>query len=153
MSFLLQLNAIFRPPGTVVPGVWRPPDLGLHLIERNRCSKSTVYNPRVSAAIQPARLLGKALLVFLAFEFTLASVPLHLGAIDSFAALDLQRERFPISTLPSVDAALDVGNLDAMFAAHVVTRPRHPTNFACWYLEIPLHGDFDLPCPKRFPAN
>ena len=59
----------------------------------------------------------------------LAAVPLRFGAWSSFDILHLPRERFPLSTLPSVDDALDVGNLDAMFAAHIVSRPKQQNEF------------------------
>jgi hypothetical protein len=75
------------------------------------------------------RLLAKASCAFLAFEVALTSVPPPFGARSSFDILHLQRERFPLSTLPSVDDALDVGNLDAMFAAHVVSRPKQASEF------------------------
>jgi hypothetical protein len=64
-----------------------------------------------------------------AFELALASVPVPLGGANAFDLLQLKRERFPISTLPSVDAALDVGNLDAMFASHIVSRPKTANEF------------------------
>ena len=78
----------------------------------------------MAGPVRPFRLLAKAALLFAVFEVALASVPLPFGAGSTFGWLQPKRERFPISTLPQVDAALDVGNLDAMFAAHIVTRPK-----------------------------
>jgi hypothetical protein len=46
-----------------------------------------------------------------------------------YAALNLKRERFPISTSSPVDNALDAGNLDAMFASHVVSEPKASNEF------------------------
>lgn len=94
-----------------------------------RPEERCVYNARVSSPVRPLRLLAKASLLFLVFELTLASIPLHVGGVNAFDVLQLKRERFPLSTLPSVDDALDVGNLDAMFASHIVSRPKSENEF------------------------
>jgi len=79
--------------------------------------------------VRPFRLLAKAALLFAAFEALLASVPLPLGAVSTYAIFGIRRARLPSSTLPAMDAALDVGNLDAMFAAHLVSGPKAPGEF------------------------
>lgn len=79
--------------------------------------------------VNPWRVLLKGVLLFLAFEYALLSLHPDLGFLNAYAALDLQRERFPISTLSPVDDALDVGNLDAMFASHIVSRPKDPNEY------------------------
>jgi hypothetical protein len=41
----------------------------------------------------------------------------------------LERQRFPINTLDATDTPLDVDNLDAMVASHIVSRPKAPDEF------------------------
>jgi lysophospholipase L1-like esterase len=103
-----------------------------------------VYNAPVPDVVHPARVLAKASLLFLIFEYALASLPLHPGALNVYGLLHMERQRFPVSTLPPADAALDVGNLDAMFASHAVSRPKAPNEFrvvvlgdsAVWGLQL-----------------
>ena len=79
--------------------------------------------------VRPLRLVAKAALLFGACEALLASIPLPFAAASTYAMLGLRRERLPSSTLPAVDAALDVGNLDAMLASHVVSQQKAPNEF------------------------
>jgi len=76
--------------------------------------------------VNPWRVLAKGVVIFVVFEAALYSSNLNLGRLDVYAQLGLARSRFPTSTEPSVDAALDVGNLDAMFASHIISRPKAP---------------------------
>ncbi len=95
-------------------------------------------------SIHPARVLAKGLLMCLVFEITLAALGPAYAGVNVYAALRLERERFPVSTLPAIDAALDVGNLPAMFASHIVSRPKQPNEYrvlvlgdsAVWGLQL-----------------
>jgi hypothetical protein len=106
---------------------------------------SPVYNARMTSSIHPLRLLLKTVLLVLAFEIPFASAPIPFGATSSYELLQMPRDRLPISTRPAVDAALDVGNLDAMFASHIVSRPKAADEFrvmvfgdsAVWGLQLP----------------
>jgi len=75
------------------------------------------------------RLLLKALLLFLALEVIIVSFPISTTAANSYSLLGVKRERLPLSTVPPVDSALDVGSLDAMFASHVVSDPKPEGEF------------------------
>ena len=98
----------------------------------------------VQSNVNPFRVLVKGVLLFLIFEFALYSLTPNLGFINLYAPLGLERQRFPISTLDPVDAALDVDNLDAMVASHIVSRPKAPDEYrvlvlgdsAVWGLQI-----------------
>jgi hypothetical protein len=46
------------------------------------------------------------------------------GGLTVTAALGILRMRFPISTKAPADSALNVGNLDAMLASHIVSQPK-----------------------------
>jgi hypothetical protein len=92
-------------------------------------------------------------LLFAAFEVLLGSVPIPFGAVSSFGWLPSKRERFPISTLPQVDAALDVGNLDAMFAAHVVTQPKAPGEFRVMVLGDSAAWGLRLTSSQTLPSQ
>jgi hypothetical protein len=79
--------------------------------------------------INPWRVLVKGILIFLVLEFALVSLIPDPGFINVYAFLGLKRERLPISTLDPVDSPLDVNNLDAMIASHIVSRPKAPDEF------------------------
>jgi hypothetical protein len=91
-------------------------------------------------------MLAKGVLLFLIFEFALYSLAPDLGVINIYAPLGLERQRFPIATLDPIDAALDVDNLDAMVASHIVSRPKAPDEFrvmvlgdsAVWGLQLTI---------------
>jgi hypothetical protein len=59
----------------------------------------------------------------------------------------MKRERFPLSTSSPADDAQDLGNLDAMFAAHVVSNPKAADEYrvivlgdsAVWGLQLTPH--------------
>lgn len=90
------------------------------------------------------RLLVKGALLFAILEGAFVWLQPNPGPIDVYGLLNLRRERFPISTRSPVDDALDVGNLDVMFASHVISRPKLPDEFrvvvlgdsAVWGLEL-----------------
>ena len=94
--------------------------------------------------VNPLRVLVKGVLLFVILEFVLYSLTPTIGYINLYAPLGLERQRFPISTLDPVDAALDVDNLDAMVASHIVSRPKVPDEYrvmvlgdsAVWGLQI-----------------
>jgi hypothetical protein len=98
----------------------------------------------MTTAPSPVRVILKGVLLFLVLEFVLASVPLRLDGPNAYSVLGLERQRLPVSTLPSLDSALDVGNLDAMLASHMISRPKAPNEFrvlvlgdsAVWGLQL-----------------
>ncbi len=104
----------------------------------------------------PWRVLTKGIFLFLIFEFLLLAWQPHWGSWNAYAAWGLERQRFPISTISPIDDALDVGDLDAMFASHVISRPKAPDEFrllvlgdsAVWGLQLEpeqtLPGQLDL---------
>ncbi len=95
-------------------------------------------------AISPWRVLVKGLLLFMILEVTLVWLLPGLQPPNVYAAFGMKRERFPLSTISPVDDAQDLGNLDAMFAAHVVSNPKGPNEFrvlvlgdsAAWGLQL-----------------
>ncbi len=83
----------------------------------------------MSNGINPWRVLGKGVALFLVLEAAFVFSGVNLGKVNIYAPLGLQRERFPISTHAPADAALDVGSLDAMFTSHIVSRPKGANEF------------------------
>lgn len=79
--------------------------------------------------INAGRILVKGIIVFLLVEFVFLSFHPDLNLLNVYAPLELKRTRFPTSTNAPEDAALDVGNLDAMFASHIVSRPKANDEF------------------------
>ncbi len=106
--------------------------------------KCSVYNASMKSAMSPWRILVKGLFVFMILEAALVWLVPGLGPLNVYAALGLKRERLPLSTSSPVDDAQDLGNLDAMLAAHVVSNPRAPDEFrvlvlgdsAAWGLQL-----------------
>ncbi len=98
----------------------------------------------MQTTVNPWRVLLKGVLLFLIFEIALYSLAPNLGFINIYAPLGLERQRFPIATLDPIDAALDVDNLDAMVASHIISRPKAPNEFrvmvlgdsAVWGLQL-----------------
>ena len=114
--------------------------------------------------INPWRVLVKGILLFLVFEFALYSLTPNLNLLNAYALLGLERQRFPISTLDPVDAPLDVDNLEAMVASHIVSRPKAPDEYrvmvlgdsAVWGLQLDINqtlpsqmNDLNLTCSNK----
>ena len=88
----------------------------------------------MSGSFNLLRALLKGLALFVVFEFAFVSSNINFGTINVYAAMGLLRERFSISTHAPEDAALDVGNLDAMFASHIVSQPKTANEFRVFVL-------------------
>ncbi|HEX2698172.1 MAG TPA: hypothetical protein VHM28_10730 [Anaerolineales bacterium] len=80
-------------------------------------------------AVNPWRVLVKGLMLFALFEYFFFTSAFNVGSLDVYDALGIQRLRFPTSTYAPEDAALDAGNLDAMFASHIVSQPKAANEF------------------------
>jgi len=83
----------------------------------------------MSPAFSAWRVLAKGFALFLVFEAVLGFAPPDLRWLNVYAWLQLKRERLPNSTHPPEDSAQQVGNLDAMFAAHIVSAPAPPREY------------------------
>ena len=79
--------------------------------------------------VNPWRVFLKGIILFLAAEFIFYAIPPDLSRLTVYRFPALTRQRFPISTQPSEDAALDMDNLDAMFASHIVSEPKAPNEY------------------------
>jgi len=84
--------------------------------------------------INVGRIFIKGIVIFLLVEFALLSSWPDISALNVYALLRIKRERFPFSTQAPADAALDVGNLDAMFASHIVSEPKKPNEYRIFIL-------------------
>jgi hypothetical protein len=90
------------------------------------------------------RLVAKSVALFVALQLILVPLTPVLTSLSIYPVLGLERDRLPVSTNPAIDAALDVGNLDAMFASHVISRPKATTEYrvailgdsAVWGLQL-----------------
>jgi lysophospholipase L1-like esterase len=83
----------------------------------------------MTGTVHPAAVAAKGIALFIAIELVFVSIGPQLDSVSVYALPRLKRERFPVSTLAPVDAALDVGNLQAMFASHVVSNSKGPDEF------------------------
>ncbi|MFH1184300.1 MAG: SGNH/GDSL hydrolase family protein [Chloroflexota bacterium] len=81
------------------------------------------------SSVDAKRVFLKGVLLFLVLEFLIVAAPVPLNAENAYGLFGIKRERFPLSTVPPVDEALDVGNLDAMFETHVVSVAKAPNEF------------------------
>ncbi len=79
--------------------------------------------------VRPWRVLVKGIIVFLIFQFAFYEIHPNLQRLNVYGTTALKRQRFPFSTVAPEDAALDVENLDAMFASHIVSNPKAPNEF------------------------
>ncbi|HUI87579.1 MAG TPA: SGNH/GDSL hydrolase family protein [Anaerolineales bacterium] len=82
-----------------------------------------LYNPTMSPTIHTWRIIAKGVALFLMVEFAFYVLPPNLQRLNVYNS-SLKRQRFPISTAAPEDDALDVGDLDAMFASHIVSEPK-----------------------------
>ncbi len=83
----------------------------------------------MSPIIRPWRVLAKGLAVFMIFEFAFYVFHPNLQWLNVYASPALKWQRFPISTGAPEDRALDVANIDAMFASHIVSEPKAPNEY------------------------
>jgi len=79
--------------------------------------------------INAGRIFLKGITIFLLVEFVFLSVHPDLNLLNVYAPLEIKRARLPISTHAPEDKALNVGNLDAMFASHIVSQPKANDEF------------------------
>lgn len=79
--------------------------------------------------INAGRIFVKGIAIFLLAEFIFLSFRPDISLLNIYGVLGIKRERFPTSTHAPEDAALDVGNLDAMFASHIVSQPKAGNEF------------------------
>ena len=118
------------------------------------------------SSINTKRVVLKGVLLFLVLEFLIVTTPVPRAAGGAYGLFGIKRERFPLSTVPPVDEALDVGDLDAMFASHVVSDAKAPNEFrvlvlgdsTIWGLQLRPDevlsgqlGRLDLRCDEKQP--
>ena len=79
--------------------------------------------------VNPWRVLAKGAILFLIAEYIFCAIRPDLSWLNVYNTPALKRQRFPISTHAPEDAALDMDNLDAMFASHIVSEPKAPNEY------------------------
>ncbi len=99
------------------------------------------------------RILVKGLLLFLILEYALVWAAPGLRPVNVYAAFNMKRQRFPLSTSSPVDDAQDLGNLDAMFASHVVSNPKAPNEFRVLVLGDSAVWGLQLAADQTLPAQ
>ncbi len=103
--------------------------------------------------VDPWRVLAKGMGIFLLIEFAFVSLHPDPARLNVYGWLVPKRERFPISTHAPEDGALDVGNLDAMFASHIVSEPKAENEFRVLVLgDSAVWGDL-LEIDQTLPAQ
>ena len=93
-----------------------------------------LYNQSMSPIIRPWKIFAKGIAIFLVFEFAFYALQPTLGWLNVYNSPALRRQRFPISTVAPEDGALDVANIDAMFASHVVSEPKASNEYRVFVL-------------------
>lgn len=83
-----------------------------------------LYNQSMSPNSHPWRIFAKGIGIFLIVELAFYALHPNLQWLNIYNSSALKRQRFPISTHAPEDDALDVDNLDAMFASHIVSKPK-----------------------------
>src|SRR5512142_2131460 len=120
---------------------------------RRRASECSVYNASMNNAISPWRVLVKGLLAFLVLQAIIVWLLPGLEPPNVYAALNMKRERFPLSTASPVDDAQDLGNLDAMFAAHLISNPKAADEFRVVVLGDSAVWGLQLTAGQTLPAQ
>ncbi len=93
-----------------------------------------LYNQSMSPIIRPWKIFAKGIIIFLVFEFAFYALHPNLEWLNVYNFPALKRQRFPISTVAPEDGALDVANIDAMLASHVVSGPKAPDEYRVFVL-------------------
>ncbi len=107
----------------------------------------------MSQNINPWRILAKGMGIFLIVEFAFINLHPDLGTLNLYGTLAPKRARFPISTHAPEDAALDVGNLNAMFASHIVSEPKADNEYRVLVLgDSAVWGDL-IQIDQTLPAQ
>lgn len=83
----------------------------------------------MQSTVNPWRVFVKGAALFLLIEYFFITSGLSPATLNVYDTLGLLRQRFPVSTYAPMDRALDVGNLNAMFASHVVSQPKAADEF------------------------
>ncbi len=107
----------------------------------------------MSKNMNAGRIFIKGIIVFLLVEFVFLSVRPDISLLNVYALLGIKRERFPTSTHAPEDAALDVGNLDAMFASHIVSQPKANDEFRVLLLGDSAMWGFLLQPEQTIPGQ
>jgi hypothetical protein len=79
--------------------------------------------------VNPFRVLIKGFFLCLAAEFILYATNPDPSRLNVYRFPALTRQRFPISTSAPEDAALDMDNLNMMFASHIVSESKAPNEY------------------------
>jgi hypothetical protein len=104
-------------------------------------------------SIRPWRLLAKGIAVFLIFEFAFYTLHPSPAWLNVYNSPVLKRLRFPISTHAPEDNALDVENLDAMFASHIVSEPKAENEYRVLVLGDSAVWGIDLTPEQTLPGQ
>jgi lysophospholipase L1-like esterase len=83
----------------------------------------------MSPIIRSWRVFAKGIAIFLIFECAFYALHPTFQWLNVYNSPALKRQRLPISTVAPEDSALDVSNLDAMFASHIVSEPKAPNEY------------------------
>ena len=103
--------------------------------------------------VNPWRVFAKGVFLFLAAEFIFYAVHPDLSRLNLYSFPVLTRQRFPTSAHPPEDAALNVENLDAMFASHVISEPKMQNEYRVLVLGDSAVWGVDLAPVQTLPGQ
>src|SRR5512140_3356785 len=118
-----------------------------------RRTEMFLYNASMKTSVSAWRVLLKGVLLFIALESAFVWLLPNSGPTNVYAALNLKRQRFPLSTDSPADDAQDLGNLHAMFAAHVVSNPKAADEFRVLVLGDSAVWGLQLEPQQTMPAQ
>jgi len=113
----------------------------------------TLYNQSMPSTINPWRILAKAAVLFLAFELTFYELHPNIELLNIYNALSMKRQRFPISTVAPEDSALDVADITAMLATHIVSEPKKADEYRIFLLGDSAEWGIGLTPEQTLPGQ
>jgi hypothetical protein len=102
--------------------------------EGHKLFSHTVIITTMRQPVNPWRVLAKGVLLFLAVEVMFYTVHPDLSSLNIYITPAMKRQRFPYNTVAPVDAALDAGDLGAMFVSHIVSEPKAQNEYRVFLL-------------------
>ncbi len=107
----------------------------------------------MSSTINPWRILVKAVAILLVFEFGFYELHPNLAFLNIYNALAIKRQRFPISTVAPEDGALDVADIGAMLASHIVSEPKKSDEYRVFILGDSAEWGIGLTPEQTLPGQ
>jgi hypothetical protein len=107
----------------------------------------------MSSILNPWRILAKAAAILLVFEFAFYELHPNIESMNIYNVLAMKRQRFPISTVAPEDSALDVADIGAMLASHIVSEPKKSDEYRVFLLGDSAEWGIGLTPEQTLPGR